>query len=97
MFSFLFLLFHVMLCFRQHQVTLYLFVWVDNLAHEQHVFCTTLYDAKHKCPIELQDGDVLKGHKRDTNACGGCSSGSNLIDIQGSLVHNLWCNEGTVI
>lgn len=66
------------------------YVWVDDLAREQYVFCVAIYDGKHKWSIELQHGPMLKGHECDANACGTCSSGSDLVNIQSSLVHNLW-------
>lgn len=84
------------LCFSKHKVFIPSDVWVDNLAHEQDVFCAAFSDDDHKWTIELQDRDVLEGHEGYANACGSCSGSSDLIDIQGSLVNNLRCNGGRV-
>ncbi len=85
------------LCFSTHStVFIPSDVRVDNLAHEEDVFCAAFSDDDHKWTIELQDRDVAEGHEHDADACSSCSGGSGLINIQGSLMHNLRCNGGRV-
>lgn len=72
------------------QVFIPLFVWIDNLAKEEDVFCVAVNDGNHEWTIEFQNRGVLERHKCDSNAGGTCSRSSDLINIQGSLVHNLW-------
>lgn len=72
------------------------FVWVDNLANEEGVFCGAVSDQDHERTIELQDRDRVEGHKHYADACSCCGSGSGLIHIQGGLVHNLRYNRSRV-
>lgn len=64
-------------------------VGVGNLSHEEDVFCAAVSDNNHERTIELQDGDMLKGEKCYSDACGSGSRGSSLINVQGSLMNNL--------
>lgn len=64
-------------------------VWVNNLSHENNVFCVTLSDDDHKWAVKLQDRDNPVGEEHDTDACSSCCCGSSLINIQGGLVYHL--------
>ena len=56
-------------------------LWVQNLAHEEYVFCVAFSDDDHKWTIEFQDRDVAVRHKHDADTSSSCSSGSSLINI----------------
>lgn len=64
-------------------------IGIDNLAHEKYVFRALLKDHQHERMIELQLWDKSERQKFDADPSGGSSGGSNLINIQSSLVHNL--------
>ncbi len=44
-------------------------VRVDNLAHEQDVFCGGSSYDDHKWPVKLQDRNVAEGQKCEADAC----------------------------